>query len=61
MPDSPPFGLLPVLGMAVVGCLAFAAFTDEWLWTGLALGAAGTLGAWAWMVAKREYDRDDGG
>ena len=62
MPESEqPFGLLHVLGMAIVGCLAFAAFTDEWLWTGLAMAAAGLLGAWAWVVAKREYDHDDDG
>jgi len=60
MPEPPQsFGLLHVLGMAIVGCLAFAAFTDEWLWTGLAVAAAGGLSAWAWVVAKRQYGNDD--
>ena len=60
MPDSEPsFGILHVLGMAIVGCLAFAAFTDEWLWTGLAVAGAAVLSAWAWVIAKREYDHDD--
>jgi hypothetical protein len=59
MPTEPPFGILHVLGMAIVGCLAFAAFTDEWLWTGLAVAGAGVLSAWAWVIAKREYDHDD--
>ena len=60
MPDSQsPFGLLHVLGMAIVGCLAFAVFTDEWLWTGLAILAAGGLSVWAYIVARREYGNDD--
>ena len=59
-PIQPP-GLLYALGMAIVGCLAFAVFTDEWLWTGVAILAAGGLGVWAWYVAKRLYgDRDPG-
>ena len=62
MPEPPhPPGLLPALGMAIVGCLAFAAFTDEWLWVGVALLAAAVLSVWAWQVAKRQYaDRDPG-
>jgi hypothetical protein len=56
---QPPFGLLHVLGMAIVGCLAFAAFTDEWLWTGIAILAAGVLSAWAYIVARREHGDDD--
>jgi len=56
-PQTP--GLLYVLGMAIAGCLAFALFTDEWLWTGAAIAAAAGLAVWAWMVAKREYG-DDG-
>ena len=60
MPEpAQPFGLLHVLGMAIVGCLAFAAFTDEWLWAGLAIVAAGALAAWAYVVARREYGDDD--
>jgi hypothetical protein len=60
MPDpSQSFGLLHVLGLAIVGCLAFAVFTDEWLWTGVAVIAAGALAAWAYVVAKREYGGDD--
>ena len=60
MPEpAQSFGLLHVLGMAIVGCLAFAAFTDEWLWTGLAIGAAGVLSAWAYVVAKREFGNDE--
>ena len=58
--SPPPLGLLPALGMAIVGCLVFAVFTDEWLWTGVALLAAGGLSAWAWQVAKRLYGNDDG-
>ena len=36
--DAEPaaLGSLATLGMAIVGCLAFAVFTDEWLWTGVA-------------------------
>jgi hypothetical protein len=60
-PSEAPFGLLHVLAMAAVGCLAFAAFTDEWLWTGIALFAAAGLAAWAYIVAKREYGRDEYG
>jgi len=60
MPDpQQAFGLLHVLLLAIAGCLAFAVFTDEWLWTGLALAAAAGLSAWAWIVAKRQYDNDD--
>ena len=57
--EQPTFGLLHVLGMAIVGCLAFAAFTDEWLWFGLAILAAAGLSAWAYIVARREYGNDD--
>ncbi len=60
MPDpTQSFGLLHVLGLAAVGCLAFAAFTDEWLWMGAAMLAAGGFAAWAYIVAKREYDHED--
>lgn len=52
------FGLLHVLGLAAVGCLAFAAFTDEWLWTGVAIMAAGGFAAWAYIVARRVYGDD---
>lgn len=62
MPETQgPFGLLHVLGMAIAGCLAFAVFTDEWLWTGIAGAAAAILSAWAYVVAKREYGDDDTG
>ncbi|MEO8602065.1 MAG: hypothetical protein ABI629_05760 [bacterium] len=54
--DAP--GLLYVLGLAIVGCLAFALFTDEWLWTGVAIVAAGGLAAWGWHEAKRLYGND---
>jgi hypothetical protein len=53
------FGLLHVLGMAIAGCLAFAVFTDEWLWTAIAVAAAVGLSTWAWVVAKRQYGDDD--
>jgi len=56
-PDNP--GLLYVLGLAIVGCLAFALFTDEWLWTGMALAAACGLAGWAYQVAKRLYGDDE--
>lgn len=56
-PQTP--GLLYVLGLAIVGCLAFALFTDEWLWTGAAIAAAGGLAAWFYRVAKREYGDDE--
>jgi len=56
-PQTP--GLLHVLGMAIVGCLAFALFTDEWLWTGAAIVAAAALAGWAWRVAKRQYGDDE--
>ena len=60
MPDLPQaFGLLHVLGLAIVGCLAFAVFTDEWLWTGLAIAAAAGLSAWAWVVARRQFGDED--
>jgi len=60
MPDpQQAFGLLHVLGLAIVGCLAFAVFTDEWLWTGVAIVAAAGLSAWAWVVAKRQLDNQD--
>ncbi len=58
-PESP--GMLYALGMAIVACLAFAVFTDEWLWTGVALIAAAGIAAWAWRVAKRIYGDDDAG
>ncbi len=62
MPTEPQTpGLLYVLGMAIAGCLAFAVFTDEWLWTGVALLAAAGLAVWAWAVAKRVYGDDDSG
>jgi len=62
MPDPPQaFGLLHILGLAVMGCLAFAAFTDEWLWTGVAVVAALGLSAWAYVVAKRQHDEEDRG
>jgi hypothetical protein len=61
MPEARPPTLLPALGMAIVGCLAFAVFTDEWLWTGVALLAAGGLAVWAWVVAKRQYGDEDHG
>lgn len=54
-------GLLSALGMAIVGCLAFAVFTDEWLWTGVALLAAGGLAVLAWREAKRLFPNDDSG
>jgi hypothetical protein len=54
-----PFGLLHVLGMAIVGCLAFAVFTDEWLWTGIAILVAAGLSVWAYIVASREIGSDD--
>jgi hypothetical protein len=53
------FGLLHILGMAIAGCLAFAAFIDEWLWTGVAVLAAGGLSTWAWILAARQYGDDD--
>ena len=53
------FGLVHVLGLAIAGCLAFAAFIDEWLWRGAAVLAAGGLSSWAWVVAKRLYGDDD--
>jgi hypothetical protein len=56
-PDNP--GLLYVLGLAIVGCLAFALFTDEWLWTGMAIATAGGLAAWGYRVAKRLYGDDE--
>jgi hypothetical protein len=63
MPPPPPPtpALLYALGLAVVGCLAFAVFTDEWLWTAVALLAAGGFAAWGWYVAKRLYGDDDSG
>ncbi len=57
----PTSGLLYTLGLASVGCLAFAVFTDEWLWTALALLAAGGFAGWGWQVAKRLYKDDDAG
>jgi len=59
-PSSQSLGLLNVLGMAIVGCLAFAVFIDEWLWTGLSLAAAGGLAVWAWREAKRLFPDDSG-
>jgi hypothetical protein len=62
MPETQsPFGLLHVLGIAIAGCVAFAVFTDEWLWTGIAAAAAAALSAWAYVVARREYGDDDPG
>lgn len=62
MPTEPQTpGLLYVLGMGIAGCLAFAVFTDEWLWTGVALLGAAGLAAWAWMVARRVFGDDDSG
>ena len=62
MPESyQPPGLLPALGMGIAGCLAFAVFTDEWLWTGVAVVAAIALSVWAWQVAKRQYGNRDPG
>lgn len=59
MPEpEPSFGLLHILGLGIIGCLAFAAFTDEWLYTGLAVAATGALSAWAYVAAKREDDDD---
>jgi hypothetical protein len=60
-PPAPTPGLLYTLGLASVGCLAFAVFTDEWLWTAVALLAAGGFATWAWQVAKRLYGDDDSG
>lgn len=60
-PPPPTPGLLYALGLAVAGCLAFAVFTDEWLWTGVALAGAGGFAAWGWQVAKRLYGDDDSG
>lgn len=60
MPDpTQSFGLLHVLGLAIVGCLAFAVFTDEWLWRGVAVLAAGGFATWGYIVARREYGGDE--
>ena len=57
----PTSGLLYTLGLTSVGCLAFAVFTDEWLWTALALVGALGFAGWGWQVAKRLYKDDDSG
>ncbi|MBX3026786.1 hypothetical protein KF840_17910 [bacterium] len=60
LPPPTP-GLLYTLGLAAVGCLAFAVFTDEWLWTAVALLGAVGFATWGWQVAKRLYRDDDAG
>jgi len=55
--ESP--GLLYLLGLAIVGCLVFAVFTDEWLWTAMALIAAIGLATWGYREARRLYGDDE--
>jgi len=57
----PTHGLLYTLGLASVGCLAFAVFTDQWLWVAVALLGAAGFATWAWQVAKRLYRDNDSG
>jgi hypothetical protein len=53
------FGLLHVLGLAAMGCLAFAVFTDEWIWAGIAVIVAIALASWAYILARRQYGGED--
>ncbi|HSP98974.1 MAG TPA: hypothetical protein VL049_17265 [Candidatus Dormibacteraeota bacterium] len=60
-PPAPTPGLLYTLSLAAVGCLAFAVFTDEWLWVAVALLGAIGFATWAWHIAKRLYRDSDSG